>query len=173
MSRAGRLAAVLVVMDVAHDFADHVVQTDRQALGKAAPDARTWVPAMAGHVGGYHLVQVAALVAADRYLGLRLRPSRVAAAVALSASTHALLDRRWPVRRIMEKTGSPGFAAAVTRVHVPVDGLGHVVNEPGVPTEVEVTGPVALSGMYHVDQAMHRIVLLLAATVATSGRKTE
>ncbi len=28
----------------------------------------------------------------------------------VSAATHALIDRRWPVRAIMRAAGSPGFA---------------------------------------------------------------
>jgi hypothetical protein len=32
------------------------------------------------------------------------------AALAASAITHAVIDRRWPVRALMRAAGSPGFA---------------------------------------------------------------
>lgn len=163
MSRAAALAALWAFLDVAHDVGDHVLQTDRQALGKASPDRRAWVPAMAGHVVGYHLAQVAAVVAADRLLGLRLRPARIAAAMALSASTHALLDRRWPVRRLMQATGSAGFARGTFTIE------GSRVPTGGAEPLDEDQLRVPLNGPYLADQALHRACLLLAAVVATSA----
>jgi hypothetical protein len=35
---------------------------------------------------------------------------RALVALALSAGSHALIDRRWPVRRLLRAVGSPGFA---------------------------------------------------------------
>jgi hypothetical protein len=32
------------------------------------------------------------------------------AVLAVSAATHALIDRRWPVRALLRVAGSPGFA---------------------------------------------------------------
>lgn len=140
MSGAGRFGAVLATLTAAHNLADHVLQTDHQAGGKAA--ATGWVGPMAGHVAGYHAAQVVGLVVADRVLGLGLRPGRVAAAVALSAGTHAFLDRRWPVRWVLRHTGSPAFA--------------------------DLTTPI--NGPYVADQALHHAVLWLAALIATAGR---
>jgi hypothetical protein len=165
LSRAARFAAVLSTLHAAHDLADHVVQTDMQALRKAY-DWR----AMAGHVGSYHATQVAALVAADRVLGLGLSRWRVAAAVALSAGTHAVLDRRWPVRRLLELTGSEGFAASRTIVRLDVDGLGRVRVPAGVPTQVDAVGPVPLHGPYLADQSLHHACLWLAALIMAGGR---
>lgn len=166
MNRAARFAAVLGTLHAAHDLADHVVQTDAQALGKTY-DWR----AMGGHVGSYHATQVAALVAADRVLGLRLSPWRTAIAVAWSAGTHAFLDRRWPVRRLLELTGSEGFAAPRTIVRLDVDGLGRVNVPAGVPTQVDAVGPVPLHGPYLADQALHHACLWVAALIVAGGAR--
>jgi hypothetical protein len=167
VNRAARFAAVLSTMHAAHNVADHVLQTDTQAIGKTEPGLG-W-RSMAGHVGSYHATQVAALAVADRTLGLGLRPGRTAVAVAFSAATHAFLDRRWPVRRVLELTGSPGFARPRTVVGVPVDGNGRVLGATGVPTDVQAYGPVPLHGPYLADQALHHACLWVAALVASGG----
>jgi len=135
MSRSTRFAAVLATMHAAHNLGDHVVQTDNMALRKAD----RW-PVMLSHVGSYHAVMAGMLLAADQLLGLGLSRRRLAAALAVSAGTHAFLDRRWPVRRILEATGSLGFA----RLQTP------------------------LNGPYLADQALHHACLWLAALVAVS-----
>jgi hypothetical protein len=163
-SKSARFAVVYAALRVAHDFGDHVLQTGPQAYGKADANRRTWVPAMAGHVGGYHAAQVAALAASDRLLGLGLRPSRVAAAVAISAGTHALLDRRWPVCWVLEHTGSdPAYASGLfTLREIRTAGARDVET---APRRVPISGP------YLADQALHHVALWLAALVATSGRR--
>lgn len=159
MSRATRFAAVLATLHAAHNLADHVIQTDAQALGKTQQSG--WAGPMAGHVGSYHAVQLAALTVGDRTLGLHLSPSRTAVAVAISAATHALLDRRWPVKYVMEATGSPGFA------------LGTF--QPGTlsrPSGGDVTPwPVPLNGPYLADQALHHAVLWVCALIASGGTR--
>jgi len=125
-------------MHAAHNIGDHIVQTDGQAVGKTI--AKGWVPPMVGHVGSYHAVMAGMLLAADRLLGLGLSRRRLAVALAVSVGTHAFLDRRWPVRRILEATGSPGFA----RLQTP------------------------LNGPYLADQALHHGALWLAALVAAA-----
>lgn len=114
-SRAAAFAAVLSTLRAAHDPGDHVLQTERQSIRKTSPDRPVWAPALAGHVGSYHAAQLAALLAADRVLDLRLRPHRIALAVAWSAGTHALLDRRWPVDRILARTGHLSTAPGAWR----------------------------------------------------------
>jgi len=136
-----RFAAVLACLYAGHDVGDHIVQTDHQAAAKAGPGVAGW-RAMAGHLAGYHAVQLGALLAADRVLGLGLRPGRVAAALAFSAGTHGLLDRRWPVRWVLRRTGAAGFADAQT----------------------------PLNGLYLADQALHRGCLWAAALLAAGGR---
>jgi hypothetical protein len=158
LSRSGRFAAVLSTMHAAHNLADHVLQTDHQAAFKAT----SW-RAMAGHVGSYHATQAAALAAADRALGLRLSPARVAVAVAWSAGTHAFLDRRWPVRRALELTGSPGFARGTFS---PPDLLvGPIINDAST-----AEYRIPLHGPYLADQALRHACLWVAALIAVGGR---
>lgn len=132
---AARFGAVMAALWAAHDLADYVAQTDHQAANKAS-DWR----AMAGHVGGYHVVQ-ALTVAALRGAGVRPSWRRVLVALLWPAATHALLDRRWPVKRILTATGSPEFAQATTPLH----------------------------GGYLADQALHHAALVVSAAVLAGG----
>ena len=113
---ASRFAAVAATLTAAHHVGDFLLQTDHQAARKPCAEDRLAVcseseswKALAGHVASYHAAQVAGLLVADRVLGLKLRPGRVLAGVALSAVTHAVIDRRWPVRWWMDNTGSRDF----------------------------------------------------------------
>lgn len=148
--RAARFAAALAALWAAHDVADHVVQTDHQAATKAT----SW-RGMAGHVGTYHAAQVGAL-AVLRALGVRPSWRRTLAAVAWSAGTHALLDRRWPVTRILRATGSPRFSRPQIVVG-PTDGD-------------TMAGPLPLHGPYLADQALHHGALFIAALLLATGR---
>ncbi|MEU0236709.1 hypothetical protein ABZ234_03395 [Nocardiopsis sp. NPDC006198] len=122
---ASRFAAVTAAMEVAHHVGDYMLQTDVQSARKGArsdrleecSEAESWT-ALAGHVASYHVAQVAALVVADRALGLKLRPGRVAAGVAISAVTHAVIDRRWPVREWMDRAGARKFREHGGAAHV-------------------------------------------------------
>lgn len=132
-----RLGASYAVLMAAHDLGDHIVQTDHQAATKAT----SWT-GMAGHVGSYTALQVAAL-AGLRAGGVRLSWRRVLAAAAWSASTHALLDRRWPVAAILRRTGSPRFAELATPIN----------------------------GPYLADQSLHHGVLLVAAVILAGSKR--
>jgi len=147
---AGRFAAALGVLAAAHDLADHLVQTDHQAAHKP----HDWA-AMAGHVGSYTLTQAVALGGLHA-VGVNLRPGRVLVGLAFSAATHAILDRRWPVARLLEATGSAGFAVSgVAEQNVAVrDGVAVV---PGFAAPV--------SGLHVADQALHHVCITLAAAV--------
>jgi hypothetical protein len=90
---------------------------------------------MAGHLATYHAWAGGLLIGAFVLLGLPLTVPGLTAGLAFSAATHALLDRRWPVRAILRATGSPLFAEATTPV----------------------------SGMYAADQALHQLALLISA----------
>lgn len=104
-------AICLLVLLVAHEVGDHVVQTDHQAAGKTAS-----IRAMAGHLLGYHLVVAATLLATAALLDLPLTFLGLSAGLAFSAATHAFLDLRWPVRAILRATRSPAFAEATSPV---------------------------------------------------------
>jgi hypothetical protein len=109
------------VLAVGHNLADHVLgQTDRQAAGKAAPGAeaiakgasrRAGWGACLSHVALYHLVLAIAWWA----LPLQLTLLGPLAGFAWSAVTHAFLDRRWPVRWLLEHTGSGPFSRLAAR----------------------------------------------------------
>lgn len=58
------------------------------------------------HVATYHLTIAAFLLLSPNLLMSRLLP-----ALAFSWMVHSLIDRRWPVRWILEHTGSRAFAA--------------------------------------------------------------
>lgn len=135
MTPAG-FAAVYATLHAAHQVGDHIVQTDDQAARKADD----W-GAMVAHVAGYHLTAVAMLALASRVLHLRLPLGRTSAGLAVSAVTHALLDRRWPVRWVNRHTGSPGFADLQT----------------------------PLNGPYLTDQALHHGCLWVVALIIAGG----
>jgi Protein of unknown function (DUF3307) len=96
-------ATVFLVLLAGHLLGDWVAQTDWQATTKT----RSW-PALAAHVAAYHLVMGALLLLPVMRDGW---PTWKALVVLLvSAATHAVIDRRWPVRALLRLTASPGFA---------------------------------------------------------------
>lgn len=96
-----------------HLVGDFIVQTDRQAAEK---ETSWW--AMHRHLAGYH-------VCLALFAAFVLTLPQVAVLIAVSYVTHGLIDRRWPVRRLLELTGSPGFAGVPWGVMV-VDQVLHV-----------------------------------------------
>ncbi|KPI19735.1 hypothetical protein OV450_7838 [Actinobacteria bacterium OV450] len=142
--------AVWAVLAVGHNLGDHVFgQTDHQAAGKAAPSAteiadgvsprRGW-GACLGDVAQYHLVMAVMLGLVWAVLPLQMSFTGLAAGLAVSAVTHAFFDRRWPVRWLLQHTGSPDFA------------------------ELRAAG---MNGMYLTDQALHQTALLVSALLIT------
>ncbi|WIX75981.1 hypothetical protein QRX50_31475 [Amycolatopsis carbonis] len=141
-------AASGFILLVAHNLADHVTgQTDSQADNKAAPTPdevaaganphQGW-PAILAHVARYHVTLVVLGLLAWLVLPLHWSVLGVVLALAWSAATHAPLDRRWPVRWLLENTGSPKFA------NLNIGGL---------------------NGMYAADQALHWLALAVSAVL--------
>lgn len=94
---------VFLVLLCSHLVGDWVAQSDWQAANKT----RSWA-ALAAHLARYHLVMGLLLLIPVLRDGW---PAWKALAVlAVSAATHAVIDRRWPVRALMRAVGSPGFA---------------------------------------------------------------
>lgn len=159
MSTAGNAAAVYAAMRTAAHVADHWLQTGHQAVHKAdagVPGHR----AMAGHIASYAGAQAVAVVAADRLLGMGLKPGRIVAAVAVSAATHWFIDRRWPVRKlaeVLDKTGCKRDGRCTEPEHAPdgsdCDGGFHALGGP-------------LGGAYVLDQSAHHLMEAAAAVVA-------
>jgi hypothetical protein len=96
-------ATVFLVLLASHLLGDWVVQTDEQATNKT----HSW-GALVGHVTRYHLIMGGLLLAPVLRDGWPLW--RALVALAVSAASHAFIDRRWPVRRLLAAVGSPGFA---------------------------------------------------------------
>lgn len=138
---AGTFAAVAVTLTAAHWIADHVLgQTDKQACNKAKPGWEGWRH-IAGHVFLYHLVMWVMLTVAVGLLNLDVSWWGLGAGMAFSAVTHAVIDRRWPVRRLLELTGSAPFARLASN---------------------------GMNGMYLSDQALHMFCLWVSALLVVS-----
>ncbi|WP_338120226.1 hypothetical protein [Streptomyces agglomeratus] len=142
--------AVWAVLAVGHNLADHVFgQSDHQAANKGAPSAtdvadgaspRQGWSACLSHVAQYHLVMAVMVALAWAVLPLQISWTGLAAGLVVSAVTHAFFDRRWPVRWLLQHTGSPEFA------------------------ELRAAG---MNGMYLTDQALHQTALLVSALLIT------
>ena len=89
---------LFLVVLAGHLLGDFVAQTDWQATNKEA----SW-RADLGHVLAYHLIMAVLVLPVwhDWSAGWFL---------AISAGTHALVDRRWPTRLVLQSTGSKDFA---------------------------------------------------------------
>ncbi|GAA4684720.1 DUF3307 domain-containing protein [Phytohabitans rumicis] len=124
----------LLALLIGHQLGDHIAQTDRQAEHKAGA-GWTGAKAMAGHLIGYHVTAAVVLAGTAYTLALPLSATGLAAGFGFSVVTHAILDRRRPVARLLRLTRSPAF--------------------------VEQTSPVC--GMYVADQALHWLALLVSA----------
>ncbi|WP_432991409.1 DUF3307 domain-containing protein [Dactylosporangium sp. CA-233914] len=131
LTRSLVFAVALAALFVGHSLGDHIAQTDHQAATKAGPGAPAW-RALAGHLLTYHLTLGAVLLVTALALRLPMSPWGVTAGLLFSAVTHAVLDRRWPVRAVLRATRSPQFAEAQTPI----------------------------CGMYVADQALHHLALL-------------
>jgi hypothetical protein len=90
-------AAVFVALFVAHQVADHWVQTDHQACIKGKPGWPGRI-ACAVHVLTYSLTALIILVVTAVVLDMDLSPARVAFGLAVSAVTHYVADRRKPLK---------------------------------------------------------------------------
>ncbi|WP_282798074.1 hypothetical protein [Streptomyces sp. CC224B] len=146
-----RFPSCYAVLTAAHEGADHLVQRDSHAVAKGlpGPDGRR---ACARHVAEYTAVQAAALLLADRGLGLRLNWRYAAAGLALSAGTHYLADRsggRWGEDpKEMQTTGMVRLAHRL--------GKGTwMLRDP--------------QAGYRYDQAWHKVCIAIAAAFAAAG----
>jgi hypothetical protein len=128
-------AAGFVTMLAAHQVADHVLgQNDKEAANKAKPGREGW-SAILMHVWKYHMVMFFMLLVTCVALQLHVAILGFISAILFSAVSHAFLDRRWPVRWILEHTGSPEFANLQTPIN----------------------------GMYQADQSLHYFCLWISA----------
>jgi hypothetical protein len=112
-------AVVFVALFAGHQVGDHIVQTNAAAQAKGAPTAdllaagvHPWLGwgACLRHVSTYTLTQAVALVLVQ--VAAPVTWTGVAAALAVSASTHAVIDRRWLVRLIVQVKGCQDWPEA-------------------------------------------------------------
>ncbi|MEJ8654655.1 hypothetical protein WKI65_43145 [Streptomyces sp. MS1.AVA.3] len=146
-----RFPSCYAALTAAHEGADHIGQRDAHAVAKGRPGSEGR-RACAGHVAEYTAVQAAALLLADRGLGLRLDWRYAAAGLALSAITHYAADRsggRWGEDPETEET-----TRMVRFAHW--QGKGNWLRR----------DPQA---GYRYDQAWHKVWIALAAGVAAAG----
>lgn len=109
MSTAGvTFAAVGVGLLIAHQVADHWVQTSHQAGQKGLPG---WPgrKACAAHVATYTMVTGAVVGLLWGALDLRISPVGFLVGQVVSAGTHYWADRRFTLARLCERTGRGGF----------------------------------------------------------------
>ena len=139
-------AAVFAALFVAHQIADHWVQTDQQAARKGNPG---WPGrrACAAHVATYTVTAVLALAALVAATGLPLAVGRLAAGLAVSAVTHFIADRRTPLMRLAELVGVGRFYAL------------------GTPRPGRDDNPSLGTGAYALDQSFHYAWLFIAALI--------
>ena len=127
-------AVSLATLVAAHQLADHIIQTDTDANAKATPGWTGWQHLLC-HVGTYHATALVMLLITVGALQIPTTVGGLIAGLGFSAVTHAFLDRRWPVRWILDHTGSAAFADRQTPV----------------------------CGMYLADQALHYACLWISA----------
>lgn len=118
----------------AHQLADHVLQTDKMANNKAKTTRAGW-SYLLQHVYIYHMIMFAMLLITAVALNLPVTLLGVFFSLLFSAVTHTVLDKRWPVKWILQKTGSSNFA--------------------------EIQTPIC--GMYLADQSLHYFCLWISA----------
>lgn len=127
-------AVFIGVAICAHQVADHVFSSDRQAENKAKPGRVGW-SYLLQHVYIYHVTMFLMLLVTAVVLNLPVTILGVFASIMFSALTHAILDRRWPVKWILDHTGSTNFAKMQT----------------------------PYNGMYLADQGLHYFCLWISA----------
>lgn len=137
MTTAITFAVVLATFLVAHNLADHVLgQNDYQATYKMEKSRRGWL-ALLGHVVQYHVVMIVMTLLVVIALGLTVSSLGLVLGFIFSMVTHGFIDRRWPVKWLLQKTGSAGFAEMQTPVN----------------------------GMYQGDQSLHEAALWISALI--------
>jgi len=143
--RKPKIPASFPLLLAGHLLGDFIFQTDHQAKHKNDPGPDGWL-ALSKHIRTYHQgIDLALLpIKIARAGGMRswgalwrhpLRHRRTIASAnwdlfwarAFSIATHMFIDRRWPVVKLQQETGSPDFAAQPWGVMVTDQALHLVV----------------------------------------------
>ena len=152
MTTAATFAATLPTLLVAHNVADHWVQTGHQAATKSQRD-RTGRLACAAHVASYTAVTAGAVALVWLVFGLRISPAGFIAGQLVSAVTHYWADRRFTLAWLAGLFGKDGFYTL------------------GSPRSGRDDNPSLGTGAYALDQSWHWAWLFVAAllTAAVGG----
>lgn len=168
-------AVLLPVLLVAHNVADHWVQSNAQAAAKGGPG---WPGrlACARHVATYTATTALAVGLAWLGFGLPVTPLGFVLDQALSAVTHYWADRRSTLAALARVAGKGEFwALGAPRSIALVD------SRTGNGAEIEITdlctgkqvpfdNPTLGTGAYALDQAFHWLWLLVAAPITAGVR---
>jgi len=149
-SKALTFAVVLPGLLVAHDVADHWVQTHHQACTKGLPGGEGR-KACAAHVSTYTATTALTVAALKATLGLSLTPRAFLAGQLVSAVTHYWADRRFTLTHLCEAIGKGEYYQL------------------GTPRKGRDDNPTLGTGAYALDQSWHRFWLLVAALITAAG----
>lgn len=147
---AATFGAAFAALYAAHQVADHHVQRDCDAQAKGLP-GREGQRACLRHVTSYTATAAFALAAAKAATGTRLPVGRTIAALAVSAVSHYVIDRREPLKRFAEATGHARFYRL------------------GMPRPDHDDNPSLGTGAYALDQSAHVGFLFVAALIIAGG----
>src|SRR5690606_26773063 len=139
-------AATFVALFVAHQVADHWVQTSHQAAHKGLPGWKGRLACLA-HVASYTLCTTLAVLVVWLALDLPVTLGGVLLGQAVSAVTHYWADRRTTLARLANAAGLGGFYRL------------------GAPREGRDDNPSLGTGAYALDQSWHYAWLGVAALV--------
>lgn len=143
MNAAASFAALFAALYTAHQVADHWVQTDGQARRKSTPG---WPgrAACTAHVATYTATAVLLMLPVVTLLGVHVSWG-LPIGLTFSAVTHWVIDRRWPLVWLAERTGSRIFVRM------------------GTPRPGHDDNPSLGTGAYALDQSAHVFALFVAA----------
>jgi hypothetical protein len=173
MLTALSFAVVLPSLLVAHNVADHLLQTHRQATHKGLPG---WVGrlACARHVATYTACTAATVSLLWWLFDLPITPLGFLAGQLVSAGTHYWADRRTTLERLANwgpfarmgkgefyRLGAPRKVSAFAGM----DEVRLYRADTVPPVEVSWDNPSLGSGAYALDQAWHWLWLFVAALV--------
>lgn len=173
-------AVVLPTLLVAHNVADHWVQTDWQAQNKGRRDS-TGREACLQHVCFYTMTTIIFVGAMWLLFDLPISPAGFLLGQSVSAVTHYWADRRFTLERLCERLGKGGFyrlgeprevTASADPVVIPIspsvtDTVGsHPVLLRNTDGQVVKWDNHSLgTGAYALDQSWHWFWLFVAALV--------
>lgn len=142
-------AVVLPALLVAHNVADHWVQTNHQAATKGQR-GHAGRAACAAHVGSYTTVTAVVVGLLWLVFGLDVSPLGFVAGQVVSAVTHYWADRRFTLASLAAVAGKTSFYVL------------------GAPRADRDDNPSLGTGAYALDQSWHWLWLFVAALITAA-----